>query len=298
MTGQTIFSRILPGTLCLALALLFLSWGGRPAQAFASAGTLDCPPTVLSGLPFLCAVHLDRDVEEVSLTWAGRSLFPVFGPDSGMRRAEVLLGAGLGMAGTEQAVLLRLFTGSTEERITRTVAIVPREYPEQRLSLPPHMVEPPKEALPRIHMESELVRAVLSGITPARFWTLPLVRPLEGAVISPFGFRRILNGQPRAQHRGIDLRGAEGTLVLAAGAGIVSLVDEHYFAGKSVYLDHGNGVYSMYFHLSEPLVVQDQVIRPGEPIGRVGRTGRATGPHLHFGLSVLGESVDPMPLFP
>jgi hypothetical protein len=289
-------SRTILSALVMAVAL-FLGWSGlESAEADALSAPLECPATVESGIPFLCTIQVAQDATGVVLTWSGREVHPVLRPDGGMRRGEVLLGAGLGMGGS-QTVQLRFDRGAAEERITSKVMIAEREYPEQRLTLPKHMAQPPSEVLSRIQGESELARALLSGITPASFWTLPLHPPLDSDVISPFGVRRIINGEPRSQHRGVDLRGAEGVKVRAAAAGIVSLIDDHYFAGKSVYVDHGSGVFTVYFHLSESLVVKDQVIRPGDPVGKVGRTGRVTGPHLHFGLYILGEAVDPMPLF-
>ncbi|MBW1951325.1 MAG: M23 family metallopeptidase, partial [Deltaproteobacteria bacterium] len=97
----------------------------------------------------------------------------------------------------------------------------------------------------------------------------------------------------RSPHSGVDLKASEGTPVRASSDGIVALVAEHYFAGKSVYLDHGGGIVSMYFHLSQVRVRQDDRIRKGEVIGLVGKTGRATGPHLHWGVRVAGSRVDP-----
>jgi hypothetical protein len=283
--------------LCMSTVLLLSGSGWMPAEAHPLSAPLECPATVDSGTSFLCTVQVEQDATEVFMTWSGMEIAPVLRPVSGMLRAEMLLGAGLSMGGTEQTVQLRFDRGAAEEKISRNVKVIEREYPEQRLTLPAHMAQPPSEVLSRIQGESTLARSVLSGITPANFWTLPLHRPLDSDVISPFGVRRIINGEPRSQHRGVDLRGAEGVLVGAAAAGIVTLIDDHYFAGTSVYVDHGSGVYSVYFHLSEPLVVKDQVIRRGEPVGKVGRTGRVTGPHLHFGLYILGEAVDPMPLF-
>jgi hypothetical protein len=282
----------------LAALLLLCAWGEAEAGRPAAAATIECPPTVPSGLPFLCTLRLDQAAEGVSLTWSGRTMTPVLTPHpEGGLTAEVLLGAGLGMAGTEQTVQVRLSRGAAEKSITRPVAITEREYPVQRLTLPGHMVNPPQEVHPRIREESEQVRSVLDIVTTVSSWSLPLYRPVPGDVISPFGVRRILNDQPRSTHRGVDFRGAEGILVKAAAAGVVVLVEDHYFAGTSVYIDHGSGVISMYFHLAEALTVEGQVVGAGEAVGRIGRTGRVTGPHLHFGISILGELVDPMPLF-
>ena len=109
--------------------------------------------------------------------------------------------------------------------------------------------------------------------------------------------RRYLNKKPKNPHRGLDFRSPKGSPINATAPGQVILVGNHYYAGNSIYIDHGNGVISLYFHLEKSLVkTGDRVIR-GETIGLSGVSGRATGPHLHFSVSVQGALVDPEPLF-
>jgi murein DD-endopeptidase MepM/ murein hydrolase activator NlpD len=111
-----------------------------------------------------------------------------------------------------------------------------------------------------------------------------------------FGARRIFNGEPRSPHGGTDFRAATGTTVFAPAAGVVAVSADHYFAGQSVYIDHGDGLVSMSFHLSERLVKKGDRVKRGQPVGKVGATGRVTGPHLHFAVRLRGARVDPMPL--
>jgi murein DD-endopeptidase MepM/ murein hydrolase activator NlpD len=108
-----------------------------------------------------------------------------------------------------------------------------------------------------------------------------------------FGSRRILNDEPRSPHSGVDFSGATGTPVFAVADGLVVLADEHYFAGKSIYIDHGDQLVSMYFHLSEISVSEGDAVLSGTSIGAVGATGRVTGTHLHFGLRWHGSRIDP-----
>ena len=103
----------------------------------------------------------------------------------------------------------------------------------------------------------------------------------------------MINGEPRNPHTGVDYAADAGTAVLAVAGGSVVLAEEHFFAGKSVFIDHGNGLISMYFHLSEIGVQKGQAVELGQSVGKVGATGRATGPHLHFGLRWHGSKVDP-----
>jgi murein DD-endopeptidase MepM/ murein hydrolase activator NlpD len=176
---------------------------------------------------------------------------------------------------------------------SRWVEVGEYPYPTEHLQVEEKYVEPPPEALERIERERRRAAAIFARETPRGF-TLPLAPPLEPLpAAGRFGARRIFNGRPRSPHGGADYRAAPGTPVRAAADGVVALAEEHYFAGRSVFLDHGDGLISMSFHLSEILVAPGDAVRRGDPIGRVGATGRVTGPHLHFALRWHGARVDP-----
>ena len=147
----------------------------------------------------------------------------------------------------------------------------------------------------RIKADREKVRLALADWLPERHWALPLARPVPGDVSSLFGLKRVFNGQPRGVHRGLDLRGPQGQPVLACADGRVALTGDLYFSGNVVYINHGEGVFTAYLHLSEILVQNGENVRKGQVVGLVGATGRVTGPHLHLSLLVQGESVDPLP---
>ena len=134
-------------------------------------------------------------------------------------------------------------------------------------------------------------------MTARRLWTTPPERPVAGIVTSPYGFRRFFNGVPRNPHAGADFRAATGTPIRAMFAGRVVLTGNHFFAGGSIYIDSGNGVITEYFHLSEINVRAGDQVTKGQVIGLAGATGRVTGPHLHLGLNLAGQHVDPVPLF-
>ncbi len=119
-------------------------------------------------------------------------------------------------------------------------------------------------------------------------------RPLAGKVTGGFGGRRVLNGKTQSRHMGVDLRAAIGEPVHAAGNGRVVLAGDFYLSGKSVFIDHGGGLFSMYFHLSRIDVQTGDMVPSGAVIGRAGATGRSAGPHLHFGMRVRGAHVDPL----
>lgn len=176
----------------------------------------------------------------------------------------------------------------------RALAIASYPYPTERLTgVEEKYVSPPAAELARIEREQRETAAVFARRTVRQF-TLPLGAPL--AVLPEggrFGSRRIFNGEARSPHGGTDFKAAPGTLVYAADDGIVALAAGQYFAGNAVYVDHGDGLVSMSFHLAEILVKAGAAVKRGQPIGKVGATGRVTGPHLHFGARWRGAKVDP-----
>jgi murein DD-endopeptidase MepM/ murein hydrolase activator NlpD len=163
----------------------------------------------------------------------------------------------------------------------------------QKLSLPKSQVDLDPKTLERVNQESKRVRNLFQGVREEKLWKGPFSRPLGGVVSGAFGVRRIINGQTKNPHAGIDLQAEAGAPVAACNSGIVALVDELFFSGKTVILDHGWGLYSMYFHLSEAGVSAGDQLRTGDTLGRVGSTGRSTGPHLHWGMIIRGARVDP-----
>jgi murein DD-endopeptidase MepM/ murein hydrolase activator NlpD len=176
---------------------------------------------------------------------------------------------------------------------SRRVRVGPYPYPEQRLEVEQRYVAPSAAELERIEREKQRVARLWSIESPRRF-DLPLASPLEQLpVASRFGARRIFNGEPRSPHSGADFAAAAGTPVLAAADGRVVLAEEHFFAGKAVFVDHGDGLISMSFHLSEIAIAEGDEVRRGQRLGAVGATGRVTGPHLHFAVRWRGARVDP-----
>ena len=180
--------------------------------------------------------------------------------------------------------------------VEHVIRIVQKQYPVQELKVDRAYVDPPPAVHARIAEESRRVRELLGTFSPRRHWQLPMQRPVPGEVSSAFGLRRVLNGQPRSRHTGLDLRGAEGTPIRAMADGTVVLAEELYFSGNVVYLDHGLGLLSMYAHMSAIDVRPGRQVSAGQTLGKVGATGRVTGPHLHLGCYALGKAVDPAAL--
>jgi len=276
--------------ICLALWLL-------PAPVQADI-VIHVPEEVAVGSPFLVTIHAPPNAGSMNLRWQDRELSTAMVESKHGRTALVLLGAGLNVPPGSHHLRGEVRGPDQIWPWSRQISVQSRQFPEQRLQVAQKMVTPDEHVLPRIQREAELILATLQGISQPRLWEQPFVRPVSGSVSSTFGLRRFFNDQPRSPHRGVDLRGAEGTPVKAFSQGRVVLTGDHYYAGKSVYLDHGQGVFTQYIHLSEINVQEGQKVAAGEIIGKIGSTGRVTGPHLHFGLSILGMRVDPLPLLP
>ena len=170
------------------------------------------------------------------------------------------------------------------------------DFGVQKLSLPSSMVDLDTKTLGRVNQEARQLKTLLQASRGERLWRGTFIRPVEGEVSGAFGLSRIINGKRRGQHTGIDLQAEEGTPVLACNSGMIVLVDQLFFSGKSVILDHGWGLFSMYFHLSETRVNEGDRVNKGAMLGRVGSTGRSTEPHLHWGIRMNGARVDPLSL--
>jgi murein DD-endopeptidase MepM/ murein hydrolase activator NlpD len=144
--------------------------------------------------------------------------------------------------------------------------------------------------------ETKKVRALFK-LRSDRQWSGSFVHPLVNAPAGGrFGSRRVINQQPRNAHTGADYGAPKGEHVRATNSGTVVLAEEHFFAGNSIFIDHGDGLVTMYFHLDKILVEKGQTIKKGEIIGHVGSTGRSSGPHLHFGVNYRGARINPASL--
>jgi murein DD-endopeptidase MepM/ murein hydrolase activator NlpD len=171
-----------------------------------------------------------------------------------------------------------------------------RAYPEQRLTVDEGMVTLSPADQERAEREALVIRAALAGRTPERLWSGSFQPPVDGPVSSPFGVRRFYNGKRRGYHSGLDIAAPRGTPVLAAAAGAVVLARDLFYTGKTVFLDHGLGLFTAYFHMESFAVAEGEQVGAGGVLGRVGSTGRSTGAHLHWGVYVAGVKADPFSL--
>ena len=183
--------------------------------------------------------------------------------------------------------------------VLRSLPVARRSWDVQHITgLPPGQVTPDAAALERIRLERERLAAVRGADTAMEHFAERFAWPARGRISGVFGSQRVLNGEPRQPHYGLDVAGPVGTPILAAAGGRVTLADDFHFFGKLVVLDHGHGVNTLYAHLSEIHVREGEAVARGVRIAAMGATGRVTGPHLHFSLSWFRVWLDPQPLLP
>ncbi len=187
-------------------------------------------------------------------------------------------------------------SGERARRLSYNVLVIKEQFSVEYLKLPKDKVDLDEKALARWKVEQEQIRTALAQDSRLRLWQAAFIEPVRGSKTGVFGSVRVLNGQPRSPHNGEDIGAPLGTEVVASNDGVVRLTVDHFFSGKGIFLDHGLGLYSMYFHLSEVLVRDGDLVRAGQVIGKVGATGRATGPHLHWGVRLNGARVNPYAL--
>jgi len=275
-----------------AVSLAETNTDGKEAMVLAH------PKQAGMGQPFLVRLTSGQAFDRILVRWMDREFVPSVSQWNGHHVAIVMLGTDvLTITPGRRKLLVRAWAGGNETVWQRSVLIVGRTYPRQALNLPSKMVTPPTAELERIKAERVRTRKAKNTWSDQRLWRLPFHRPVAGKYTSVYGLRRVLNGKPKNPHRGVDFRAPAGTAVEAVADGRVILAEPHYYAGNSMYIDHGNGVISLYFHLSRFDVSLGDIIKRGQIIGRSGSTGRATGPHLHLSISVQGQLVDPVPLF-
>ena len=189
---------------------------------------------------------------------------------------------------------IRIIAGSREHDLIFTV--VPATFPEIRITLPDEKVFLSPGNLKRVEMEDEKLKSIWKKVS-VKLWEGSFVRPLGNSVSTPFGTKRIINRKKISIHRGLDIRGKKGEEVRASNRGRVVLAEELFFGGNTVVVDHGMGIYTIYMHLSEFSVKPEDIVLKGEVVGFVGSSGRASGPHLHFGVKIFRIDANPVSFF-
>ncbi len=186
--------------------------------------------------------------------------------------------------------------GEQAKQLSFNVLVAKEKFAVEHLKLPKEKVDLDEKSLARWKAEQEQVKQALAENSGMKLWHSNFLEPVNGKRSGIFGSVRIMNGQARNPHNGEDIGAPVGTDVAATNDGVVRLTVDHFFSGRGIFVDHGLGFYSMYFHLSEILVKDGDLVKAGQIIGKVGASGRATGPHLHWGVKLNGARVNPYTL--
>ena len=186
--------------------------------------------------------------------------------------------------------------GEQAKQLSFNVLVAKEKFAVEHLTLPKEKVDLDEKSVARWKAEQQLVQQALAENSRLKLWHSNFVEPVNGKRTGIFGSVRIMNGQPRNPHNGEDIGAPMGADVAATNDGIVRITVDHIFSGRGVFVDHGLGFYSMYFHLSEIKVRPGDRVTTGQIIGLAGSTGRSTGPHLHWGVKIHDCNVDPLAL--
>jgi murein DD-endopeptidase MepM/ murein hydrolase activator NlpD len=254
-------------------------------------------PESSQGSLLLIDLKSTKPLAEMQGEWGGRSV-PLWSENASENQRKGLLAVDLEKAPGEYELKITGQTAGGEKIICNAMITVRKgQFATEKLQVGKQFVEPSPEQIKRADEERQKLRDIFDRVTPERLWDGKFRIPLDGVTTgSNFGKRRILNGNPGSPHGGADLPGATGTPVHAAQRGRVVLAEELFFAGNTVVVDHGLGIYTFYGHLSEIDVKVGDALEAGAVLGKVGATGRVTGPHLHWGLTVERARVNPLQL--
>jgi murein DD-endopeptidase MepM/ murein hydrolase activator NlpD len=251
----------------------------------------ECPAFTLDHTPVpggIAVIHLPADADPASVRYEERRVLVT------RRGGEVYAVVGLALSAKAGRHYLQAKTRD-KQPMQLAFDISDKAYESQRITIKDkRKVNPEPRDLERIVREQQRIGADLEHWSDGVTVTLDLVKPTEGPLSSPFGLRRYFNEQPRKPHSGLDIAAQEGTPIKAPAPGTVIDTGNFFFNGNTVFIDHGQGLITMYCHMSRIDVQPGQRVSTGEIIGAVGKTGRVTGPHLHWSVSLNNARVDPM----
>jgi murein DD-endopeptidase MepM/ murein hydrolase activator NlpD len=270
---------------CVALLFLLSS----SALLLAAPEIELTPESPRPGDVILITLRAEEPLLRAACSWGGRSY----------RFLETQESYGLALPvalttepGAHHATVYWKYAAGGMGHTTIPVRVARREFGVQNLRLSANQER--QYSAPETERERRLIGAALDIVSPQRHWHGPFIRPLEGRTSTEFGLQRHINGRIAYRHRGVDIAAPEGTLVRSAAAGVVSLADDSFLLhGQTIIVDHGQGVSTLYLHLSQLDVSPGEIVSQGQVVGRVGSTGVATGPHLHFAAYAYHEPVDP-----
>jgi murein DD-endopeptidase MepM/ murein hydrolase activator NlpD len=247
------------------------------------------PSSPRPGEVIFVTLSTDRELARAACSWNGKSY--AFLPEEAAYRVHLPVPAGLKPGGHHATVYWREADGECGKQ-TLPLEVRARKFGIQRLKLSAKQER--KYSSPDTAREYRLIGAALDLVSEQRYWQGNFLKPVQGRISTAYGLQRYVNGHFDYRHKGVDLAAPRGTPVQAAADGVVSLADDSFLLhGQTVIVDHGQGVATLYLHLSRILVTPGESVQQGQVIGEVGDSGVATGPHLHYGVYVYHEAVDP-----
>ncbi len=279
----------------VAPALLLLLAAGAPKARAASDFHVRLQPTrPVNGTVFVANVTTSKGVVSLKGSWLDHEI--LFAPAG----ARAWIGiAGVSLA-TKRGIYPLQLTGTTRTgatiHFTQPVSVRTLARKTVVLKVAEKYTAPDPETLKRIESEKELKAQAFRQATPTPLWSGDFVVPLDSTITETFGVRRVFNGVVRSEHKGVDFRAVPGTELKASNSGKVLLARELFYEGNCVVLDHGQGLLTLYMHLSRIAVHEGDTVEGGQSLGETGATGRVTGPHLHMSALWHGVAVDPLSL--
>jgi murein DD-endopeptidase MepM/ murein hydrolase activator NlpD len=266
------------------------------ATTFAATATITARPAKLvNGSPVLFQVKSTAKVDALNGEWLGHKF--AFSYDAPSKTWFALAGVNFDTKPGKYTLSISGERASNQSPLTYSHAFVVGDahYPKIKVELAVErkFTEPTPEQLKQIDDDKKIKQDYLNRVTPDRKWDGKFAAPAEASTSDVYGSQRIFNGVAQREHQGLDFRVPTGTPVAAMNSGTVLLARFLYFEGNCVFLDHGQGLITVYFHLSELKVKEGESVKRGEEIGLSGGTGRATGPHLHVGVRWQGTYLDP-----
>jgi murein DD-endopeptidase MepM/ murein hydrolase activator NlpD len=277
----------------VAVVLFLTATAFAGGAAIADRWTLHCQPTrLVNGSPVLLRVTVPKPLRTLTGKWLGHDI--AFNSEASQKVWSALAGASLETKPGTYPIQLRGET-STGQIITyeQGIRVLHQRYPRVMLKVPGRYTAPNPEEQRQIARDKEVKARAFQTVSPDREWKGSFVAPVKAPISDVFGVQRVFNGSVQSTHQGLDFRVPDGTPVAAVNNGTVLLAGPLFFEGTCIVLDHGQGVLTIYMHLSKVEVKEGQPVKKGEQLGLSGASGRATGPHLHLAVRWQGVYLNP-----
>ena len=238
-----------------------------------------------------------QDGIEYQSVKVGKKEFQIFSNPSDTTKKYVLIPFSYYESQGKKSLKIKYIENNKTKFETLLLKVVDGKYAKEEIKVSSAKVNPrSKEVKKRISKEYSEAMKIYNTVTPTSYITLAFIKPIDSKITSSFGKARVYNGSLKGYHSGTDYRAKVGTPIIAANDGKVVLVQKRFYSGGTVLLDHGEGIYTCYFHMSKFSVKKGAMIKRGEVLGLSGQSGRVTGPHLHFSARINGVQVDPLQL--